>query len=259
MKTSRLREVLYLLFPLLAVMLLWEFSSRTISSSFFPGPEEVFRSFFTLLTKGDMERIRLHEHIFYSLLRVLGGFTIACSTAIPLGILMGLREGVYRSSKSVLEPIRFIPPLAWIPLVFLLLSGTWRYLFVIWLGAFFPILINTMGGIKRTNPTLVEVSKSFGAKSGTTVKKVVIPSALPEILSGMRVGLGVGWMCIVAAEMMSGESVGLGKLILKASEFMRVDMVVAGMITIGMLGLLMNEILLRTERHLFSWRKEIPL
>ncbi len=255
----RCREVLYASLLLITVLLLWEVSSTTVRSSFFPGPREVLRSLSTLLTKGDVEGIRLHEHALHSLLRVLGGFALACVTAIPLGILMGLREGVYRSSKPVLEPLRFIPPLAWIPLVIILLSGYWRYLFVIWLGAFFPILINTMSGIKRTSPTLVEVSKSFGAKNRTTVKKVVIPSALPEITSGMRVGLGVGWMCIVAAEMIGGERVGLGRLILKYSELLRVDMILAGMIAIGIVGLLMNEILLRTERRLFVWRKEISL
>jgi NitT/TauT family transport system permease protein len=253
------REPFYASLLLLGVLLLWEALSRVVHSSFFPGVGEVLGSLWSLLTKGDVERIRLHEHALHSLLRVLGGFSLACLTAIPLGILMGLREGTYRLSKPVLEPVRFIPPLAWIPLVILLLSGYWRYLFVIWLGAFFPILLNTISGIKRTNLTLVEVSKSFGANNRTTVRKVVIPSALPEITSGMRVGLGVGWMCIVAAEMIGGERVGLGRLILKYSELLRVDMVVAGMITIGVVGLLMNEVLLRTEKRLFVWRKEVSL
>jgi NitT/TauT family transport system permease protein len=253
------REPFYALLLLLGVLLLWEVLSRAVHSSFFPGVGEVLGSLRTLLTRGDVEGIRLHEHALHSLLRVLGGFSLACLTAIPLGILMGLREGTYRLSKPVLEPVRFIPPLAWIPLVILLLSGYWRYLFVIWLGAFFPILLSTISGIKRTSPTLVEVSKSFGANNRTTVRKVVIPSALPEITSGMRVGLGVGWMCIVAAEMIGGERVGLGRLILKYSELLRVDMVVAGMIAIGVVGLLMNEVLLRTEKRLFIWRREVSL
>jgi len=253
------REPFYASLLLLGVLLLWETLSRVVHSAFFPGVGEVLGSLWTLLTKGDMEGIRLHEHTLHSLLRVLGGFSLACLTAIPLGILMGLREGAYRLSKPVLEPVRFIPPLAWIPLVMILLSSYWRYLFVIWLGAFFPLLLSTISGIKRTSPTLVEVSKSFGAGKGTTVKKVVIPSALPEITAGMRVGLGVGWMCIVAAEMMGGESVGLGKLILKYSNIMMVDMMVAGMIAIGVVGLLMNEVLLRTEKRLFVWRREVSL
>jgi len=253
------REPFHASLLLLGVLLLWEALSRTVHSAFFPGVGEVLGSLWTLLIKGDVEGIRLHEHALHSLLRVLGGFSLACLTAIPLGILMGLREGAYRLSKPVLEPVRFIPPLAWIPLVILLLSGYWRYLFVIWLGAFFPILLNTINGVKRTSPTLVEVSRSFGASKGTTVKKVVIPSALPEITAGMRVGLGVGWMCIVAAEMIGGERVGLGRLILKYSELLRVDMVVAGMVAIGVVGLLMNEVLLRMEKRLFVWRKEVSL
>jgi NitT/TauT family transport system permease protein len=158
-----------------------------------------------------------------------------------------------------LEPLRFIPPIAWIPLVVILLSGYARYVLIIWLGAFFPILLSTVAGVKRTSSVLVDVAKSFGADSKSIVLEVVVPSALPEVAAGMRIGLGVGWMCIVAAEMIGGETVGLGRLILRYAQLLQIDVVIVGMVTIGLLGLVMNELFLQAEKRLFRWRKEVKV
>ncbi|MEM2914954.1 MAG: ABC transporter permease [Candidatus Bathyarchaeia archaeon] len=187
----------------------------------------------------------------------MAGFLAACVSAIPLGILMGLRKEIYESSKFIIEPIRFIPPIAWIPLAMLLFLGFSRYVFIIWLGAFFPILVNTIAGIRRTNPTLVEVATTFGAKKRQIISKVVIPSALPETVAGMRIGLGVGWMCIMAAEMLGAEVTGIGRLIFKGAQLFQLDVAVAGMIVIGIIGLIMNEITLFFEGRMFRWRREI--
>jgi NitT/TauT family transport system permease protein len=130
---------------------------------------------------------------------------------------------------------------------------------IIWLGAFFPILINTIVGINRTNPTLVNVAKVLGADKKSTVLKVMIPSALPEIVAGMRIGLGVAWMCIMAAEMIGGEMLGLGRLILKYAELLRVDVILASMLTIGIIGLLMNEAFIRVENYVLRWRVEVRI
>jgi NitT/TauT family transport system permease protein len=130
---------------------------------------------------------------------------------------------------------------------------------IIWLGAFFPILLNTIAGVERTSPTLINVAKVFGADGRSTTFKVVVPSALPETLAGMRIGLGVGWMCIVAAEMMGGEPVGLGRLIIKHVELLQIDTSIAGIVFIGIIGLLMNEIFLQIEKRLFKWRMEVKI
>jgi ABC-type nitrate/sulfonate/bicarbonate transport system permease component len=130
---------------------------------------------------------------------------------------------------------------------------------IIWLGSFFPVLLNTIAGVKRTNPTLVEVARVLGADKKSTILKVMWPSALPEIAAGMRIGLGVGWMCIMAAEMIGGERVGLGRLILKYAELLRVDVIFVGMITIGIIGLLMNEVFIWTEKRIFRWRVEVRI
>ena len=121
------------------------------------------------------------------------------------------------------------------------------------------MLLNTVAGINRTNPTLVEVAKVSGADKKSTILKVMIPSALPEIVAGMRIALGVGWMCIMAAEMIGGEMVGLGRLILKYAELLQVDVILVGMITIGIIGLAMNEAFIWVERRVFRWRVEVRI
>ena len=266
MKGKRLKEILYShrvlaynVVSIILILLLWELVAGVVRSKFFPSFNDVIRAFITIAKVGDIEGIKLLDHSIASICRILAGFGLACVTGIPLGLAMGLRRGIYDSTKSITETIRFIPPIAWIPLVIILLSGYWRYIFIIWLGAFFPILINTIAGIKRTNPVFIDVSKIFGADKKSTIRKVVIPSSLPEITAGMRIGLGIGWMCIMAAEMIGGEMIGLGRLIIKYAEFIRVDVVIMGMISIGLIGLFMNEIFLRIEKRLFKWRVEVAV
>lgn len=241
------------------VAILWHVSARASQSSFFPGPASVFVALRDILVGGDIQGYSLWDHIWASLVRVLSGFAAASLTGVALGMLLGLRRTAYDATKGVLEPLRFIPPIAWIPLAIVLLRGFSRYVFIIWIGAFFPILVATMAGIMRVSPLLVDVSKVFGAKRFFIVLKVVVPGALPEIVAGMRIGLGVGWMCIVAAEMIGGESVGLGRLMMNYSDLLRVDMVIVGMLTIGLIGYVTNEILIVVERRLFPWRRQIKI
>jgi len=240
-------------------IVLWELSARIVSSPYFPSFSDFAKAFAKIATIGDVEGHTLLEHSGTSVLRVLAGFAVAIAAGFPLGLVMGLKPLIYDSSRSVLEPIRFIPPIAWIPLAIILLTGYSRYIFIIWLGAFFPILLNTITAVKRTSPVLVDVAKTFGAKKTTTVLKVVVPSALPEVAAGMRIGLGVGWMCILAAEIIGGEMVGIGRLIWNYTQLLQVDVIIVGMITIGLIGLVMNEMFLKTEKHLFKWREEVKV
>jgi NitT/TauT family transport system permease protein len=244
---------------LAVVLILWEFASRLVNSPYFPSFSDFAIAFVKIATVGDVEGHTLLEHSGASFLRVLSGFAVAIAVGFPLGLIMGLKPIFYDSSRWVLEPIRFIPPIAWIPLTIILLTGYSRYIFIIWLGAFFPILLNTIAAVKRTSPVLIEVAKTFGAKKATTVFKVVVPSALPEVAAGMRIGLGVGWMCIIAAEIIGGEIVGIGRLIWNYTQLLQIDVIIVGMITIGLVGLVMNEIFLQTEKRLFRWRQEVSV
>ena len=193
------------------------------------------------------------------MIRILAGFGLACLMGIPLGLWMGLCPKVYARSRAVIEPIRFIPPIAWIPMAIVILVGFSRYVFLIWLGAFFPIWLNTMVGVGRVNEVHMNMAKVFGADKWTRIRKIVIPAVMPDIISGMRVALGMAWMCIVAAEMIGGEPIGIGCLIIKYGELLQLAPVIVGMLVIGILGFIMNEILLIAEKMMFKWRWEVSL
>jgi NitT/TauT family transport system permease protein len=255
----RVRTLTLNLGLLALVWLVWQVAARVSESAFFPGPASVVIAYKEILVEGDIQGYMLSSHVWASLVRVFAGFAVASLTGAGLGLLLGLKRSLYEATKIVLEPVRFIPPIAWIPLAIVLLSGFSRYVFIIWIGAFFPILVGTMAGIMRVSPLLVDVSKVFGARRIFIVLRVVVPGALPEIVAGMRIGLGVGWMCIVAAEMIGGESLGLGRLMMNYSELLRVDMVIVGMIAIGVIGYVTNELLIFAERRLFPWRREIKV
>lgn len=247
------------LLMLAAFVVLWHVAAVIYDSPFIPKPYDVWLALERLTVKGDVNGHTMWAHTQASLVRVLAGFAAAVVMGVPLGLLMGLYPSLYQGTRSLSEPLRFIPPLAWIPIALVTMTGFSRYVFIIWLGAFFPIFVATLVGVPRVEILHKNVAMVHGASKGWIVRKVVIPSILPDIFGGMRVGLGVGWMCIVAAEMIGGDSLGLGKLILKYAEMLRMSEIVAGMIVIGLLGLIMNEILLAFERHLFRWRWEVKL
>lgn len=240
-----------------AFLIAWEAVTAALRSPFLPGPYEVFLATIRMATVGDIDGYTLEYHALVSLYRVLLGFGVASITAIPLGLLMGVKPLVKSFATPIIEPIRFIPPIAWIPLSIILLTGINRYVFIIWIGIFFPILLDTIAGVKRTSITMVNMAKTFGASNNSIIRRVIFPSALPEIMNGLRVGLGIGWMCIVAAEMIGGEPLGLGRLILKYANLLQIDIVIVGMITIGIVGLMMNYFLLLLERRMFRWRVEV--
>ncbi len=238
---------------------LWAVVARFLHTVLVPGPAKVWYATIDLLRFGDVDGFTISQHIIASMIRILAGFGLACALGIPLGLWMGLCPSLYARTRAVIEPIRFIPPIAWIPMAIVILSGFSRYVFLIWLGAFFPIWINTLVGVGRVNEVHMNVAKVFGASKWTRIRKIVIPSVMPDIISGMRVGLGMAWMCIVAAEMIGGESVGVGRLILKYAELLELGPVISGMLIIGVIGFAMNEILLIIEKKMFKWRWEVSL
>jgi NitT/TauT family transport system permease protein len=244
---------------LLGLLAVWHVVSKVYESPFIPAPVDVWEAIVRLSVKGDVNGYTLLAHTEASMARVLAGFAVAVLMGVPLGVLLGLHPTLYQGTRSLTEPLRFIPPLAWIPIALVTMTGFTRYVFIIWLGAFFPIFIATLVGVPRVEILHKNVALVHGASRAWTVRHVVIPSILPDIFGGMRVALGVGWMCIVAAEMIGGDSVGLGKLILKYAEMLRMPEIVAGMIVIGALGLALNEVLLVFERRLFRWRWEVKL
>lgn len=249
----------YNLGSLAVALVLWELFSWYMHSPYFPPFRDIAAAFLKLSRFGDVEGISLIAHIWASLVRIFAGFGAACVLGIPLGLIMGLYPAIYARTRAIIEPVRFIPPIAWIPLAIVLLVGFQRYAFLIWLGAFFPIFINTLVSVPRVNQVHLNVTRIYGASRWYMIRKIVIPSVLPDIAAGMRIGLGIAWMCIVAAEMIGGEMVGVGRLILKYAELIRMAEIIVGMLVIGVIGFIMNEIFLRLEKRLFKWRWEVSI
>jgi len=194
---------------------------------------------------------------FSSIARIGLGFGAALLTAIPLGLAIGRWRLVHQFTKPVTEALRFIPPLAMLPIALIILrTAEGTPVFIIWFAAFFPILLGTVAGVHRTDPAHVEVAQSFGAREWQVLAKVILPSALPEILTGARVGLGVGWMSLIAAEMVAaGAGTGLGYLIWTLLGIPRFDAMVGAIMVLALIGFLMNEGFMLFEGYLLRYRQ----
>jgi ABC-type nitrate/sulfonate/bicarbonate transport system permease component len=256
---SRLTTVAWNVLAVTIALIVWQFAAITVGSPFFPGPVKVMQAFLRLAVRGDTYGHSLWDHAWASIQRVLVGFGLGVFAGVPLGLLMGLYRNVYTRTRAVLEPFRFIPPIAWIPLAIIFFSGLPRFAFLIFLGAFFPIFTSTLVGVARVEPIHRKVGLVHGASKFWILCHVVIPTVLPDILAGMRVGLGAAWLTIVAAELAGGISTGLGRMMTNYAELVQVPEVVVGMLLIGFIGFLMNEVLLLVEKYLFRWRWRVTL
>ena len=240
-------------------LIVWQLAAMVVASPFFPGPVRVAQAFVRLAVHGDTYDHSLWAHAWASIERVLVGFGLGVLGGVPLGLLMGLYQRVYTRTRAVLEPFRFIPPIAWIPLAIIFFSGLARFAFLIFLGAFFPIFTSTLVGVARVEPIHRKVGLVHGASKFWILCHVVVPTVLPDILAGMRVGLGAAWLTIVAAELAGGISTGLGRMMTNYAELVQVPEVIVGMLLIGFIGFLMNEVLLLIEKYLFRWRWQVTL
>ncbi|MBA2863531.1 ABC transporter permease [Methanococcus maripaludis] len=198
----------------------------------------------------------LIENTIVSIKRVLIGFFIAGAFAIPLGLLMGYYSLINDLFDTTIELLRPIPPLAWVPLALAWFGiGESSMHFIIFIGAFFPILINTISGVKSVPVIMIEAAKTLGGSTKDILKSVVVPASSPDILTGLRVGAGIAWMCVVAAEMLPGSDAGLGYLIMYAYSLSKMNIVVASMIIIGIIGIILDRGLRYIEKKYFCWKK----
>jgi NitT/TauT family transport system permease protein len=207
-----------------------------------------------------------------SVIRVITGFSIAVIICVPLGLLMGTKETIYNIINPFVELFRPLCPIAWIPFAMAIFKTTTvpqvfgiRYsdtildsvhigmLFIIFYGGFFPILLNTIHGVAGVRNIWIETAKTLGASKTKIFKKIIFPASLPAIITGIRVGLGISWMVIIAAEMLPGSDSGIGYLIIYAYELAEMDILVASMIVIGIVGLLLNNSLKRLSDNLSKW------
>ena len=256
---DKLRPVALNLVAIVAFLAVWQLASALVNSPFFPPPEKIVEAFVRLARNGDTMGNSLWAHCWASLYRVLVGFAAGVVLGVPLGLLMGLMPGFYAATRSIVEPFRFIPPIAWIPLAIIFFSGLPRFAFLIFIGAFFPVFTATLVGVARVEPIHRKVAVVYGASRPYVLTHIVLPTVMPDIMGGMRVALGAAWLTIVAAELSGGTSVGLGRMMVNYAELLQISEIVVGMALIGVLGFLMNEILLWIERRLFRWRWQVRL
>jgi sulfonate transport system permease protein len=214
-----------------------------------PPPTQVAEVFWQLLGSGE-----LAAHVLASALRVLEGFALAAACGLLLGIAIGLSRSVGRFAELPIQLVKPIPPIAWIPLAILWFGiGEGSKVYIIFIGAFFPILINTIDGIRQTDGRFVELAKILEVPRWRFIRQVILPGALPQIMTGLRIGLTIAWMCVVAAELIAASS-GVGFLIMDARQLSQSDVVLAGMATMGLLGKLSDDFLRLLETRLITWR-----
>jgi NitT/TauT family transport system permease protein len=190
-----------------------------------------------------------------SLYRVMMGFLIGTALAIPLGLAMGASEVAYSYFNPIVQVLRPIPPIAYVPLAILWFGlGNPPAFFLISLGAFFPVLMNTIAGVRSVDAVYVRAARNLGANRRSLFFRVVIPAAMPHIMTGVRVGFGVAFIVVIVAEMIAVNN-GLGYRILEAREYFWSDKIIAGMLTIGLLGLGIDALLARLSDHLLRWHR----
>jgi NitT/TauT family transport system permease protein len=197
----------------------------------------------------------LFENAIVSFQRVLYGFLLAVVLAVPLGLFCGWSESIDEYINPVVQILRPVPPIAWMPLAIAWFKiGFGSLIFIIFIGSFFPVLISTIEGVRNVRVRWLEVAQSLGASTYEKFLTVVIPGALPFIWTGFRLAFGVAWMCLVAAEMLPGTSAGLGYLIMYAYNLGQIQVIVTGMIVIGMIGIMADYLFRLIQKRLFSWQ-----
>ena len=241
---------------ILLFLLIWEglALSGIVDSRILCDVLEVLRLFVTKLSDPNPDGAVLTVHIWSSLQVALLGFLLAVVIGVPLGWLMGWYRGADSFLRPIFEIIRPIPPVTWIPLTIVWLGiGLPAKSFIVFFAAFVPCLINAYTGIRQTKEVLKNVGKTFGASYFTVFVKVGIPSSLVMTFAGIKVAIGNAWATLVAAEMLAASS-GLGYMILMGRSYARVDLIILGIVVIGVLGVIISAIINRLERIFLGWR-----
>jgi NitT/TauT family transport system permease protein len=230
---SRVRPLLPSLAVMTGLIALWWITVVASRSAIFPTPWQVVTGAAELVRDGT-----LWQHIAASLMRVAAGFLLAAALAIPLGLWMGWVRGAFETLNPIFQMLRPISPIAWIPIAILWFGvGNASPIYLIFISSLFPMVVQTTAGVHTIERRYLRAAENFGVSRFTLFSKVVIPAVLPQIIVGMRIGLGVAWLVVVAAEMIALRS-GLGYLIIDSRNAgNRYDLVIAGMIIIGLIGL----------------------
>ena len=233
-----------------AILVAWQLASQSgwLSTRVLPEPWAVLKAFWTLSASGE-----LWHHVATSTWRALSGFAIGGGLALALGLLTGSIKGAETALDSTLQMVRNIPPLALIPLVILWFGiDESAKLFLVSLGVFFPVYINTFHGIRSVDPGLIEMARSYGLSGWALYRQVILPGALPSILVGVRFSLGFMWVILIVAETVSAQA-GIGYMTMNAREFLQTDVVLVGILLYALLGKLADVFARGLERYWLRW------
>jgi len=222
----------------------WHASVRMSGSDIFPTPLEVLRGLVELAQRG-----LLLKYIVASLFRVSWGFSLAVVIGVPLGLVLGWFRPAFAALNPFIQILRPISPIAWIPVAILWFGvKDTAPIFLIFLASVFPIAVSSMSAVQNMQQVYLRAAQNFGLRGLPLFRRVILPAALPQIITGIRIALGVAWLVVVAAEMIAVNS-GLGYLIIDARNAgKRYDLVVAGMVMIGFIGLILDLLVRRLEK-----------
>ena len=225
-----------------------------IKPLFLPSPEMTLRAFIAALQGETQGEVPLYDHVLTSVMRVMTAFILAVVVGVPLGIAMGTSRLIRGIADPLIEFYRPLPPLAYLPLVVIWLGiDEGAKIALIFLACLAPLAMAAKAGVRSVPIEQINAAFSLGASRWQVVRLVVLPASLPEILTGMRIAIGFGWTTLVAAEMVAATK-GVGQMVLNASNFLRTDIVIMGIILIGILAYLFDLLMRRAETALTPWK-----
>jgi taurine transport system permease protein len=239
----------------LVMLFIWWLVTKLglVKPLFVPAPQLVLSKFVQIWNEGFTNTSFL-EHIFISTARVFGAFLLACLIGLPLGLAMGMSPLIRGIFDPPIEFYRPIPPLAYLPLMIIWFGiGETSKVLLIFLSVFAPIVLGARSGVKSAAIEQIHAAYSFGATRWQVMRHVILPSAMPEILTAMRVGIGFGWTTLVAAEMVAATS-GLGYMVLSASQFLQTSVVIMGIFVIATIAFAFDLLMRFLERRLVPWK-----
>lgn len=234
----------------ISIIVIWQllYSTKIVTTTVFASPFEILDAYKELIVSGE-----LWQHISISLLRVVEGFAIGAILGSILGIIIGFSRKAELLSTYLIGFLRPIPMIAWIPVIILMLGlGEESKVVLIAMGSFWPVLINVISGIKQVDKKYLEVAEIFNKSKLHTIFNVILPSALPSIFTGFKLGISVAWMCVIGAEMVAA-STGIGYYIMYQRSIFSSNTMLAGVFTIGVIGVLIDKILSFIEKKLLKW------
>ncbi len=242
-------------FPLLLVIA-WDLAVRYTGTRLIPSPREVAVMMYDFSFGGiydDAFSGTIVTHILMSMERVYGGFIAAAALGIPLGLMIGRVKLLRQLLDPTISLLRPIPVTAWLPLSMIFFGlGPNAAIFLVFLGAFYPIMLNTIFGVRSVDLRLFEAASMLGCSGSAMFRQIVLPASMPAIFNGLRLGHGFAWILIVVGEM-TGVPTGLGSVIMDGRNLSRTDLAIVGMIVIGVLGFLTDRLIVMLNNHVLAW------